>query len=63
MPLVFWQPADATEAQRLDPACLRARRDAPLSHDHLFHTVLGLLGVQADEYRPERDAFAPCARP
>jgi hypothetical protein len=25
--------------------------------------VLGLLGVQADEYRPERDAFAPCGRP
>jgi lipid A ethanolaminephosphotransferase len=59
VPLIFWQPA----SERLDSACLRARRDAPLSHDHLFHTVLGLLGVQADEYRPERDAFAPCGRP
>ena len=63
VPLVFWQPADAAKPERLDPGCLRARRDAPLSHDHLFHTVLGLLGVQADEYRPQFDAFAPCARP
>jgi len=63
VPLVFWSPAGSAAPERLDPACLRARLDVPLSHDHLFHTVLGLLGVQADEYRPELDPFAPCAQP
>ena len=41
-------------------ACLRERRDAPLSHDNLFHTVLGQLGVATQAYRRELDAFAPC---
>jgi glucan phosphoethanolaminetransferase (alkaline phosphatase superfamily) len=28
----------------------------------LFHTVLGLVGVQTSVYRSELDAFAPCRR-
>ena len=64
VPLIYWQPAaGAGQPERIDAGCLRQRLDAPLSHDHLFHTVLGLLGVQAEEYRAALDAFAPCARP
>ena len=41
-------------------ACLTGQLDAVLTHDHLFHSVLGLLGVQAREYKPALDAFAVC---
>jgi lipid A ethanolaminephosphotransferase len=41
-------------------ACLREQRDRPLTHDNLFHSVLGLLGVQASEYAAKLDAFATC---
>ena len=51
-----WYPAGATE-------CLRTQRNTPLSHDNLFHSVLGLLGIQAREYRPALDAFAACRKP
>jgi lipid A ethanolaminephosphotransferase len=44
-------------------ACLQARRDTPLSHDNLFHSSLGLLGIQATEYKPALDAFAACRKP
>ena len=44
-------------------ACLRQRRAQPLSHDHLFHTVLGQLGVATNAYRADLDAFAPCRAP
>ncbi len=56
VPMIAWLPPGA--ATRAD--CLRARRETPLSHDHLFHTVLGLVRVGAAEYQPTLDAFAAC---
>lgn len=56
VPLIAWlAPGAATRAD-----CLRTRRDLPLSHDNLFHTVLGMLRVRASEYQPPLDAFAAC---
>ncbi len=55
VPMLLWFGA-ATGSR----GCLQARRDAALSHDNLFHTVLGLAGVSASEYKPELDVLAPC---
>jgi lipid A ethanolaminephosphotransferase len=55
VPMLLWAPQPSP--------CLRARLDAPLTHDHLFHSVLGLLGIEAGEYKPVLDAFAPCRTP
>jgi lipid A ethanolaminephosphotransferase len=33
------------------------RKDESYSHDHLFHTLLGLFDVDTDLYRPSRDMF------
>lgn len=41
-------------------ACLRQRADVLLSHDHYFHSVLGLLDVQTGVYRHTLDAYAAC---
>jgi len=60
VPLVAWLPPQSLQADRFDAACLRARLDLPLTHDNLFHTVLGLARVQASEYRPKLDALGPC---
>lgn len=60
VPMVAWLPDRSLHADRLDAACLRARLDTPLTHDHLFHTVLGLARVQASEYRAALDALDPC---
>jgi len=56
VPMVLW----LGERDGWQPDCLRHQRDAALSHDHLFHTVLGLAGVRAAEYRPALDALAGC---
>ncbi len=55
VPMIAWL---GERSSQLD--CLRRRKDMPLRHDHLFHTVLGLLGIEASEYVPALDAFAPC---
>ena len=59
VPMIYWQPDTASPAA----SCLTGLLDAPLTHDNLFHTVLGLLGVKAAEYRQTLDAFAPCRSP
>ena len=60
VPWVGWWSTGTRASQNLNWLCLHARRSDPLSHDHLFHTVLGSLGIAAAEYRRELDAYAPC---
>lgn len=60
VPMLWWFGADAEHALRIDPACLRRRANEPASHDHLFHSVLGLLAVDTPRYRRERDLFSGC---
>ncbi|AOE84944.1 phosphoethanolamine transferase [Pseudomonas sp. TCU-HL1] len=44
----------------LDTRCLDKERDKPLSQDNFFHSVLGLLQVQTQEYKAGLDLFASC---
>ena len=60
VPMLLWLPAQTEASSGISARCLRGRRDAPLTHDHLFHTVLQLVGVSTSVYRGELDAFAPC---
>jgi lipid A ethanolaminephosphotransferase len=60
VPMITWLSAELAAATRVDLACLRARSAEKLSHDNVFHSMLGLLDVQTSVYRPERDLFAPC---
>jgi lipid A ethanolaminephosphotransferase len=64
VPMLFWRASPAQADTRFPTtACLNAQRDAALSHDNLFHTTLGLLGIRAAEYRQNLDAFAGCRAP
>jgi lipid A ethanolaminephosphotransferase len=40
--------------------CLRGKAHQPLSHDNLFHSVLGLLDVETSVYQARRDIFDGC---
>jgi lipid A ethanolaminephosphotransferase len=40
--------------------CLRGRADARITHDNLFHSVLGLMQVDTSAYRRALDAYAGC---
>ena len=62
VPLILWFPDQTRQSQHLDAACLAQRRDTPMSHDGLYHTVLSLSGVQTGVYRKEWDWVAACRR-
>lgn len=63
VPMILWLSPEIERATGVDRACLRARQDAELSHDYLFHTVLGLMGVVARVYDPQLDLMGACRTP
>jgi lipid A ethanolaminephosphotransferase len=60
VPMVAWLSDGAAHTGGVDLACLRARAAKPASHDHLFHTLLGLLDVRTTLYEPAWDLAGGC---
>lgn len=60
VPFVIWMAPRFSAAMDIDQACLTAMKDAPLSHDHLFSTVLGLLDIRTVVRNPALDLTAAC---
>ena len=62
VPWISWLSPEMESRRALSTTCLKGRIDQAISHDHYFHSVLGLLDVQTAIYRPELDIFGPCRR-
>jgi lipid A ethanolaminephosphotransferase len=60
IPLLLWLSPNYRSETGTDVACLEGNRNQPVSHDNLFHSVLGLLDVQTRVYDRNLDIFAPC---
>jgi lipid A ethanolaminephosphotransferase len=63
VPMVMWFSPGFVSDSGLDLACLRREAAQPASHDNLFPSVLGLLQVRTEVYRPAEDLFAACRSP
>ena len=63
VPWITWFSPAFEQRSGVALDCLRKRSDEPVSHDHYFHSVLGLMHVRTDAYELARDAYAPCRRP
>lgn len=62
VPMMLWMSDSFTSRFHIDHACLDARRDQPLSHDNVFHSVLGMLDVDTAVLNPQLDLFHACIR-
>jgi len=60
VPFLTWFDNDFTKSMDLDMACLRNAATAPMSHDNLFHSVLGMMNVATSVYEQKLDVFATC---
>ncbi|MBX3642688.1 MAG: phosphoethanolamine--lipid A transferase [Rubrivivax sp.] len=60
VPWITWLAPGSAQAAVLSQPCLRAQAAAPVSHDHYFHSVLGLMAVSTEAYKPALDAYAAC---
>lgn len=64
VPMLVWLSAAMQQRKGLTAKCLNASHsNRPLTHDHLFHSVLGLMDVQTRARQPALDIFhaLPCA--
>ena len=64
VPMVMWTSPGLGPAAGLAPGCLEAelqrKATTPVAHDHLFHTLLGLLDVRTALHEPAWDLAAGC---
>jgi lipid A ethanolaminephosphotransferase len=58
--MISWLSPGFERWSGVSTACLKNQRDRALSHDHLFHSVLGAMAVQTSVYQAERDLFVAC---
>ena len=62
VPWITWVSPGLQRRLGLDMECLKGQTDASISHDHLFHSVLGLVDVDTDVHRSALDLTAPCLK-
>jgi len=60
VPMLLWLSAGLRDRLGIDTDCLEHRQGEPLSHDNVYHSLLGLSNVRTAVYRPERDLLRPC---
>ncbi len=60
VPMALWLSAPLQQRLDLNLGCLRTRAAHPLSHDNLFHTMLGLAQVRTALHKPALDVVDGC---
>jgi lipid A ethanolaminephosphotransferase len=60
VPMVVWMSPQFMSSLGIEESCMAQRAKQPASHDNLFHTLLGVFGVQTSEYDRSKDLLAGC---
>ncbi|HEV8444170.1 MAG TPA: sulfatase-like hydrolase/transferase, partial [Steroidobacteraceae bacterium] len=60
VPMVVWVSKALQDSGDVNERCLRGKAQAALSHDNVFHSMLGLANVDTSVYQPSRDIFDGC---
>ncbi|WP_372993654.1 phosphoethanolamine transferase [Sulfitobacter sp.] len=60
VPMILWLSQAFQEQFEIDQACLVDQKDTTLSHDNLFHSLLGMMDIQTSEKDSALDIFASC---
>lgn len=62
VPMMVWFSDGYPDRFQIDAGCVAARSGEALSHDNVFHSVLGMLDVNTAVYDPSLDLFNACRR-
>jgi lipid A ethanolaminephosphotransferase len=60
VPMLLWMPEDYAKTFKIDKDCIAQQKDASLSHDNLFSTILSLADVHTVEVDAELDLIGGC---
>lgn len=60
IPFFIWAADSSLNALKIDKQCLKSQQNEAISHDNIFHTLLGLGGISAAEYKQPLDISSKC---
>ena len=60
IPFLVWMPKETQKDLSVDINCLKNISEEYISHDNIFHTVLGFAGAKTQIYNPEYDILNKC---
>jgi len=60
VPMLLWLSTPYRQDFAIDTTCLQGRKAERLSHDNVFHSVLGLLDIGTTDHRADLDLFSGC---
>jgi lipid A ethanolaminephosphotransferase len=63
VPLIAWTSDGYDAVAGFDRACAGTLEQSAFSHDNVYHTLLGMMDVRTEVYRPELDMFGSCRKP
>ncbi|WP_233006971.1 phosphoethanolamine transferase [Rheinheimera faecalis] len=60
VPMLWWMSDAYASAQQLKAECMAQRTTQKLSHDNLFHSLLGIFQISSKIHQQNLDLFRPC---
>lgn len=61
VPMIMWLSPGLTQEKKINSPCLYNKAtNGVFSHDNLFHSVLGVLNIETNEYNAKLDIFHNC---
>lgn len=60
VPMLVWFDDEFANKFHLDRKCLKTKLENKYSHDNLFHSFLGLMGIKTSAYNADLDIFIQC---
>lgn len=60
VPFFYWTPEKNNHVSGLDQNCLMSKQNLPISHDNIFHSMLGYMDISTPYYQTELDLFSSC---
>ena len=60
VPMLMWFSDGFEQAHGIQRTCIESKKNRDFSHDNIFHSVLGMMGVTTGVYNSELDIFNSC---
>ena len=60
VPMILWMSNAFSDKFNIDRSCIASKKTDTLSHDNLFHSLLGMLDIDTSERNASLDIFASC---
>lgn len=62
IPFFMWADDSTLSSLRIDKHCLNTAKNEAISQDSVFHTLLGIGGISAEEYKQQLDLANKCKK-